>query len=37
MREYSEIDESDIPVLDIFNLTEYGKLNEGYLYFIRNN
>ena len=37
MREYSGIDESDIPDLDIFSLAEYGKLNEGYLYFVRNN
>lgn len=36
MREYSRLEESDIPDLDIFSLAEYGKLNEGYLYFVRN-
>ena len=36
MSQYSRMDESDIPDLDIFSLAEYGKLNEGYLYFVRN-
>ena len=36
MRQYSRLEESAIPEIDIFSLAEYGKLNEAYLYFVRN-
>lgn len=32
----SRLDDSEIPEIDILSLAEYGKLNEAYLYFVRN-
>ena len=36
MRQYSRMEESEIPDLDVFSLAEYGSLDKGYLYFVRN-
>ena len=37
MSKYSQLEDGEIPDLDIFRLAEYGKVNEGYLYFVRNS